>query len=286
MNKRFLNEITCGDSEQLIQDLDNDSIDLVVTSPPYADTLTYGKEIPIFHPDNYAEWILPLFKEIYRGMKSTGSFIFNINDKIINGERSIYVYDLICRVVREKVFTFHDRYIWHKKSGMPSTGVRRLNDRAEYLFHFVKTKNKFKENMDDIREPYADISLRRFKNSMNGQDKINPDGSTELVKRGTSTPHPKGRKPTTVFRFDTCSALRGLKHPAPFHPQIPEKFIKWLTDENDVVLDPFMGSGTTAIVALNNNRQYIGFELNSEYISFAEQRIQSETGFLRTMINR
>ena len=272
------NKIYLGDCIELSKTIPDDFLDLVVTSPPYADTLTYGKEIPIFHPDNYANWILPLFTEIYRGMKSTGSFIFNINDKIINAERSIYVYDLVCRVVRETGFTLHDRYIWHKKSGMPSTGVRRLNDRVEYIFHFVKIKNKFKENTDDIREPYAEISLKRFKKGMNGQDKINPDGSTELVKRGTSTPHPKGRKPTTVFRFDTCSALRGLKHPAPFHPQIPEKFIKWLTDENDVVLDPFMGSGTTAIVAANNNRQYIGFELNSEYASLAEQRIQSETG--------
>jgi site-specific DNA-methyltransferase (adenine-specific) len=210
-------------------------------------------------------------------MKSTGSFIFNINDKIIGAERSIYVYDLVCRVVHETGFTLHDRYIWHKKSGMPSTGVRRLNDRMEYIFHFVKTKNKFKANTDDIREPYAEISLKRFKNSVNGQDKINPDGSTELVKRGSSKPHPKGAKPTTVFRFDTCSALRGLKHPAPFHPQIPEKFIKWLTDENDVVLDPFMGSGTTAIVAVNNNRQYVGFELNPEYAALANERIKDST---------
>jgi site-specific DNA-methyltransferase (adenine-specific) len=71
--------------------------------------------------------------------------------------------------------------------------------------------------------------------------------------------------------------LRGLKHPAPFHPQIPEKFIKWLTDENDVVLDPFMGSGTTAIVAVNNNRQYVGFELNPEYAALANERIKDST---------
>ena len=278
------NKIYLGDCIVLSKTIPDDFLDLVVTSPPYADTLTYGKEIPIFHPDNYANWILPLFTEIYRGMKSTGSFIFNINDKIINGERSIYVYDLVCRVVRETGFTLHDRYIWHKKSGMPSTGVRRLNDRAEYLFHFVKTKNKFKENTDDIREPYADISLRRFKNSMNGQDKINPDGSTELVKRGTSTPHPKGRKPTTVFRFDTCSALRGLKHPAPFHPQIPEKFIKWLTDENDVVLDPFMGSGTTAMVAKSLGRHYIGCELHEGYCKLIKNRIGELRGTLKEFL--
>jgi len=267
------NKIYLGDCIELAKTIPDDFLDLVVTSPPYADTLTYGKEIPIFRPDNYADWILPLFNETYRGMKDSGSFIFNINDKIIGSERSIYVYDLVCRVVRETGFSLHDRYIWHKKSGMPSTGVRRLNDRMEYIFHFVKTKNKFKSNIDDVREPYADISLKRFKNAMNGQDKINHDGSTELTKRGTSTPHPKGTKPTTVFRFDSCSAIRGLKHPAPFHPQIPEKFITWLTDVGDVVLDPFMGSGTTAIVAHNLDRKYIGFELNELYKKDAEERI-------------
>lgn len=269
------NKIYLGDCIELAKTIPNDFLDLVVTSPPYADTLTYGKEIPIFRPDNYADWILPLFNEIYRGMKDTGSFIFNINDKIINTERSIYVYDLVCRVVRETEFTLHDRYIWHKKSGMPSSGVRRLNDRVEYIFHFVKTKNKFKANIDDIREPYAEISLKRFENTMHGHDTINSNGSTKHGSSKLSKPHPKGTKPTTVFRFDLSNSIRGLKHPAPFHPQIPEKFITWLTDEDDVVLDPFMGSGTTAIVASELNRKYIGFELNELYKKDAEERLEN-----------
>ena len=81
-------------------------------------------------------------------------------------------------------------------------------------------------------------------------------------------------RPITVFRFDTGSALRGLEHPAPFHPQLPEFFIKWLTDKNDVVLDPFMGGGTTAEVALKMNRNYLGFEINNEYIKMTEERLK------------
>jgi DNA modification methylase len=260
---------------ELAKTIPDDFLDLVVTSPPYADTLTYGKEIPIFRPDNYADWILPLFNETYRGMKDSGSFILNINDKIIGSERSIYVYDLVCRVVRETGFSLHDRYIWHKKSCMPSSGVRRLNDRVEYIFHFVKTKNKFKANTDDIREPYSEISLKRFKNTMHGHDTISADGSTKHGSSKLAKPHPKGTKPTTVFRFDLSNSIRGLKHPAPFHPQIPEKFITWLTDVGDVVLDPFMGSGTTAIVAHDLDREYIGFELNELYKKDAEERILS-----------
>jgi DNA modification methylase len=100
------------------------------------------------------------------------------------------------------------------------------------------------------------------------------DGTTELSQRGSSKPHPLGKKPITVFRFDTGSALRGLKHPAPFHPQLPLWFIKWLTDEGDVVLDPFMGGGTTAEAALKLKRKYIGFEINPEYIKMTEDRLK------------
>ena len=89
-----------------------------------------------------------------------------------------------------------------------------------------------------------------------------------------SARHPKGAKPITVFRFNTCSALRGLKHPAPFHPELPEWFITWLTDEGDVVLDPFMGGGTVAEVAKKMGRNYIGIEINPNYIKMTEDRLK------------
>ena len=103
---------------------------------------------------------------------------------------------------------------------------------------------------------------------------INLDGTTELSHRMSSKAHPKGTKPitvfeepTTVFRFDTGSALRGNKHPAPFHPDLPKFFIKWLTNRRNIVLDPFMGSGTVAKAAQEMGRNYLGFEINSSYQS-------------------
>jgi hypothetical protein len=80
--------------------------------------------------------------------------------------------------------------------------------------------------MDAVREPYQESSLKRFKNNVHGNDKILSDGTTILTTKKQSIPNPKGTKPITVFRFDTCSALRGIKHPAPFHPQLPNFFIK------------------------------------------------------------
>lgn len=268
-----LNKTHLGDCMKLAKKLPEDSIDLVVTSPPYADTVSYGESVDTFKPENYVDWFLPLFHEAKRFLKDTGSFILNINDRATNGERSIYVFELVTRIVKETGLKLFDRYIWFKKSALPMPGEKRLNDRIEYIFHFVKDTKKFKTNTDDVREPYKEISLRRFRNKVHGNDIINHDGTTELSQRGNSKAHPLGKKPITVFRFDTGSALRGLKHPAPFHPQLPEWFIKWLTDEGDIVLDPFMGGGTVAVVCERMKRKHMGFETNPIYIEMTEERL-------------
>lgn len=274
------NKMYYGDCMDLSKQLPNDYVDLVVTSPPYADTLSYGKDVPIFHPDNYANWFLELVIQSARFLKPTGSFILNINDKIINGRRSIYVYELLCLIEKETGLSLHDRYIWAQKSGIPTGGPRRLNDKVEYIFHFCRKKKKargdgytmkneeFKSNIDDIREPYAEISKKRYKSQVYDNDTVSETGIVDELKGKIRDVNPKGKIPNTVFTFNNCGALRGKpqnKHPAPFHPELPAYFIKWLTDKNDIVLDPFMGSGTTAAVCSEMERQWIGFEVNKNY---------------------
>ncbi len=274
------NKTHIGDCMELSKQLPDEYIDLVVTSPPYADTVSYGEDVNVFHPDNYSKWILPLFEESSRFLKKTGSFILNINDRVLNGCRSIYVMETVVDIVKNTDLKLFDRYVWNKKTTLPVHGDRRFNDRVEYIFHFVRNPKKFKSNMDVVRVPYKEISLKRFKNKMHGNDIVNPDGTTELSDRGESKANPLGTKPTTVFEFDTGSALRGNNHPAPFHPQLPEFFIKWLTDKNDVVLDPFMGGGTTGVVSKNLNRNYIGFEINETYIEeFIKPKLENNNNF-------
>jgi DNA modification methylase len=270
----YVNKVHCGDSLVILRQIPSNSIGLVVTSPPYADTVFYGKNVKVFSPDNYIEWILPIFKEIKRVLKDDGSFILNINDKSFNGERSIYVFDLIVRVVKELDFRLFDRYIWFKKSALPITGNRRLNDRVEYIFHLVKDVKKFKCYTDRVREPYKEITLRRFKSKMHGNDKVSSNGITSLSYRGESIANPLGKKPITVFRFDTCSALRGIKHPAPYHPDLPKWFINWLTDIDDIVLDPFFGSGSTGVAAKELGRDWIGIDINEQYVKDAMRRLE------------
>ncbi|MBN2127626.1 MAG: site-specific DNA-methyltransferase [Candidatus Diapherotrites archaeon] len=274
LGKFELNKAYSGDCIELTKKLPSDSIDLIVTSPPYADTVSYGNKVKVFNPDDYVDWFLDLSKQTHRVLKPSGSFILNINDKAKNGERSTYVFELVYKIAKETGLKLFDRYIWYKKSALPMTGEKRLNDRVEYIFHFVKDSKKFKTYTDRIREPYKEISLKRFKNKVHGNDIVLPDGTTKLSQRGSSKPHPLGTKPTTVFRFDTCSALRGLEHPAPFHPQLPAFFVNWLTDEKDVVLDPFIGGGTVAEVCMKMNRNFIGFDINKKYVEITEKRLK------------
>jgi len=286
-----LNKTYFGDCMEVVKNIPDDYVDLIVTSPPYADTLSYGNEVPIFHPDNYPRWFLTLAEEAARFLKPTGSFILNINDKIIGGKRSIYVYELLCLIEKETGLSLHDRYIWSQKSGIPTGGPRRLNDKIEYIFHFCRKKKKargegytmknedFKSNIDEIREPYAEISKKRYKSQVYDNDTVATNGIVEELKGKMRDVNPKGKIPKTVFEFNNCGALRGKpqnKHPAPFHHDLPRYFIKWLTDKGDVVLDPFMGSGTTAAVCDNMERNWIGIELNDSYQPLIEESINLE----------
>jgi DNA modification methylase len=227
-------------------------------------------------PDNYCDWILPLMKESHRVLKPSGSFILNINDKLHKKQRSIYVLDLVVRTVRETNLQLYDRYIWSKKTGLPTGGDKRLNDRIEYIFHFVKDVDKFKCFPDRIRQPYKGSPSRY--NRPRSLKKIVDENGLATFNKKLLAANPLGTIPGNVFDFHTGSALRttkkyGTLHPAPFHPVMPTFFIKWLTDTNDLVLDPFLGSATTAIVAKQMNRNWIGFELNENYKTLIDARL-------------
>lgn len=272
-----MNKIHFEDCLSGLKKLDGGSVNLCVTSPPYADATEYGKKIECFKTENYADWFIPIVKEIGRVLKEDGSFILNINDKIDDGFRSIYVYDLICRINKETGLKLYERYIWYKKSGLPTGGEKRLNDKIEYIFHFTKSK-KHKAYTDRIRIPYSEITLNRMKKPIGVNDKIKEDGTTETNLKIVK-PNDLGKKPDGVMRFNTAGVLKGKTaglHPAAFHPDLPHFFIEWLTDEGDLVLDPFMGTGTVAQVAKKKNRNYVGFELNEAYKEIQDLKLTDE----------
>ena len=273
-------QILEGDCFQLIQDQPDNSIDLVITSPPYADIVNYGKNISIKKPNEYVDWLLPLFREIHRVLKPSGSFILNINDNCTNGYRNTFIYELIYRNSKETPLKLYDTYIWHKMNGIPNGSNKRFRNNTEFIFHFVKDRKHLKFYMDRVMEEPAQMTKDRAKYqwSVKNHGSIQ-DG--EMVKERTidyGSQLSNGIRPDNVFRFPTAGLARDntIRHPAPYHRQLPEYFINFLTDQGDTILDPFSGIGTTGLPCRDTNRNYIGYELNPKYVEFSRKRIEGE----------
>lgn len=265
-----------GNCFDLIKSLDSDSIDLVITSPPYSDIVNYGNYVDIKNPSEYCDWILPLFNEIKRVLKPNGSFILNINDKCVNGFRSVFIYDLISRSQKETELKLYDTYFWHKPNGIPNGSNKRFRNTTEFLFHFTKSK-EVKFYMDRVLEDMKENSIIRYSSPMNDYQGTITNGQRNLKSiQFTEKNIPKKCRPDNVFRFKTASAARDniIRHPAPFHKDLPSYFINLLTDVGDNVLDPFSGIGTTGISCKELNRNYIGYELNEVYVNYSIERIK------------
>ncbi len=249
-----------GDCLEVLNDLPDNSVDLIFTSPPYADQRknTYGG----IHPDKYVEWFLPISQQLFRVLKPTGSFVLNIKEKVVNGERSTYVLELIL-AMKQQGWLWTEEFIWHKKNCYPGKWSNRFRDAWERLLQFNKQK-KFAMYQESVMVPTGDWAKSRLKN-LSQTDKIrdNSHVGSGFGKNISNWLNRPMAYPTNVLHLATeCS---NKNHPAAFPQALPEWFIKLFTQENDVVLDPFMGSGTTNIAANRLNRQSIGIEILPEY---------------------
>lgn len=127
-----INSIVCGDCEEVLRDFPDDCVDLIFTSPPYADCRknTYGG----IHPDNYVEWFLPKSEQFLRILKPTGTFILNIKEKAVKGERHTFVIELILRM-KEQGWLWTEEFVWHKKNCYPGKWPNRFRDAWESDFN-------------------------------------------------------------------------------------------------------------------------------------------------------
>ena len=290
-------KILTGDCFELIKDIPDNSIDLVITSPPYADIISYGKDVSVKKSTDYVNWILPLFKEIHRVLKPSGSFILNINDTCKDGYRNIFIYELIYRNSIETPLKLYDTYFWHKKNGIPNGSKKRFRNNTEFIFHFCKDTKQMRFYMDRVLQEPTETTKKRYElPKYNNQGEV-IDGirnrkkevwvrktSMKVDENGVKDPDlvrrevPELVRPDNVFRFSTASSSRDnvIRHPAPFNKELPSYFIKLLTDEGDSILDVFSGIGTTGVSCRELNREYIGMELNEKYAEFSKQRIMSK----------
>lgn len=268
-----------GDCFDLIKKLEDNSVDLIITSPPYADIINYGKNVSIKKPNEYVDWLLPLFNEIYRVLKPSGSFILNINDTCNGGYRNPFVYELIYRSQKETKLKFYDTYIWHKRNGIPNGSLKRFRNTTEFIFHFVKDGKQMKFYMNRVMREPTQSSIDRSKYEWVIKDHVKIiDGQRGNKKTKCYDVSGQKVRPDNVFRFHTAAIERTntIRHPAPYNIELPKYFINLLTDEGDLVIDVFAGIGTTNVAAQELNRKHIGYELNPKYVEFANKRVNGE----------
>jgi len=229
-------------------------IDLTVTSPPYNIGKEYEKPLSM---EKYVKWSKTWINEVYGITKDEGAFWLNLGYVEVPSQgKAIPLPYLLWDA---SPFYMMQEVIWHYGAGVASK--KSLSPRNEKFLWYVKNQNSYTFNLDDIRDP----NVKYPNQKKNGKLKCNP----------------LGKNPTDVWQFPkvTSGSKRSSKertpHPAQFPQAVIERIIKGSSNKNDLILDPFIGSGTTAVIAMENDRKVIGFELKEEYCEITANRIEN-----------
>ncbi|OKH51407.1 site-specific DNA-methyltransferase [Calothrix sp. HK-06] len=271
-----------GDSLNLIQSIQDDSINLILTSPPFP--LTRKKEYGNESAEKYIEWFLPFAHEFKRVLAENGSFVLDLGGAYLPGNpiRSIYQYELLVRLCKEVGFYLAQEFFHYNPARLPTpaewVNIRRIRvkDSVNVVWWLSKTPNPRADNRK-VLKPYSESMKNLLKNGYKA--KLRPSGhdiSTKFQKDN------EGAIPPNLLEFaNTESNTPYLKrckqadikpHPARYPSGFAEFFIKFLTSEGDIVLDPFAGSNTTGFVAETLRRQWLSFELNEGYVIGSQYR--------------
>lgn len=268
-------KIILGDCTSKLKELDDNSIDLIFTSPPYADQRknTYGG-VP---PDKYVEWFLPISYELLRVLKPSGTFILNIKERVVDGERHLYVLELILEM-KKQGWLWTEEFIWHKKNCYPGKWPNRFRDSWERLLQFNKSK-QFHMYQNAVMIPVGDWSKTRLKN-LSETDKKRDESKvgSGFGKNISNWVDREMAYPTNVIYMATECGNRN--HSAVFPVALPSWFIKLFTQEQDWVLDPFAGSGSTLKAAQELKRNSIGIEILPEYCNIMKNKISADQQYL------
>lgn len=264
-------KILLGDCKQQLKNIESNSVDLIVTSPPYADQRanSYGG----VSPDEYVEWFLPISRDLLRVLKPTGTFILNIKEKVVSGERHTYVLELIM-AMRKQGWLWTEEFIWHKKNCYPGKWPNRFRDSWERLLQFNKSK-KFHMYQESVMIPTGEWAKNRL-SKLSQTDKVR-DESKVGSGFGKNISNWVGRNrayPANVLHLATECGNK--KHSAVFPQALPHWFVRLFTKEGDTVLDPFAGSGTTLWVARSLGRNSIGIEVNREFYDLMVKSSQEQ----------
>jgi len=270
--------IICGDSRLELAQYKG-KVDLIVTSPPYADARR--NHYDSIHPDRFKEWFLTFHQPFYDALKPEGSLVINIKDKVVDGVRHRYVWHTIEALCQKGWFAIDD-YIWRKPNPMPGFWPTRLRDGWEYCFHLSKSKRPY-INQDAIRVPVGDWVTSRLaklgENDLSRHNSANKSGFgrdlSRWVGKQTVLP-PNVILPAETNVFSAALVGKNKGHPAVFPVDLPAFFIKMLSPAGVLVIDPFGGSGTTGIAALSLSRHCVLIDNNQVYCKVAKERLIKE----------
>lgn len=246
--------IYCQDCIKGMQRLPNNLVDLTVTSPPY----NIGKEYEsLIETSDYIDWCANWIREIYRITAANGAFWLNVGYfEVKNKGLAVPIPYLLWD---KTDFYLLQEVIWNYAAGVACKS--RFSPRNEKLLWYVKNQQKYTFNLDDVRDP----NVKYPNQKKNGKLKCNP----------------LGKNPTDVWQIAkvTSGTNRSSKertpHPAQFPTEMIERIIRSSSNWGDLIIDPFMGSGSTAVAAIENGRNVIGFEIEEKYVQIAQQRIES-----------
>src|SRR3989344_1540003 len=237
-----INKLFCKSSEKM-SELPDNSVHLMVTSPPYNVGKEYDEDMSL---NEYREFLKRIWKEVHRVLVPGGRACINVAN--LGRKPYIPLHSFIIEDIQKIGFLMRGEIIWNKaSSASPSTAWG----------SWLSAKNPV---LRDIHEYILIFSKESF-SRVNHNDQpatMTRDEFLELTK--------------SVWTFGAESAKR-IGHPAPFPVELPSRCIKLYTFEKDIVLDPFIGSGTTAVAALMNSRRFVGYDIDKEYIKIAERRI-------------
>lgn len=263
--------VTLGDASAWLPSLPTASVDLFFTSPPYADARAYSR----IHPDRYVEWFLPFARAMYDATTETGSLVINIKNRVakagpLKGQRHPYVYQLVL-ALQNMGWRWIETYIWAKPNAIPGRFGPRTKDAYEYVYHFARgPKPHFA--LDPIRVPYRTSAdeIERRKSDTNGRR----DTEAGFGRDRTTTYQHGGADPGNVIQVSqSYNQHYGVAHTAAMPEGLASFFIKSMSPENGVVIDPFAGGGTTVVVARRHGRRAGGLELHEEFVTEARRRV-------------
>ena len=262
--------VLLGDCLGLLSDTEDDSVDLIITSPPYGKKR--AKQYGGIDPDKYVEWFLPRSEQFFRVLKSTGTFILNIKEWTHNGQRHTYVLELIL-ALKNQGWLWTEEMIWSKKNCFPGKWPNRFRDAWERLLQFNKAR-QFRMFQEEVMVPVGDWRDKRRASLNEGSDRerYEPDTGTPFGRNMEQLVNRDMVYPSNVLLLATECSNRG--HSAAFPEGLPEWFIKLFTEEGDMVLDPFCGSGTTCVVARRMGRRSVGMDISEKCCQTARERLK------------